>query len=231
MTKISKIIAFSKDKRVLIVIALLALAVALFFEAQSIHNESFYKDFVVGSLFPEIIGVVAELLFVYLIFSYIDHNRHQQHILENERRSRSYLRFFIVDLLRNEQILNRCVELNDDFQVFKGDPEQFKFYDFQSEFNGKVINTLSIVVQECETESVCNHIRSHVKIDLGAFQAMLPVVSKVSAPHFKLWQRTLYFMSMIASGENTIGNTKKVLARIRLFDKITARQFVIKQRT
>ncbi|TOO21322.1 hypothetical protein CGH41_22675, partial [Vibrio parahaemolyticus] len=64
MFRVKKLIAFAKDKRVLIVLVLLLVAILLLHEGKSINGDEFYNNFVVGSLFPEMIGVVAELIFV-----------------------------------------------------------------------------------------------------------------------------------------------------------------------
>ncbi|WJG29031.1 hypothetical protein QSU96_18920 [Vibrio furnissii] len=231
MFRVKKLIAFAKDKRVLIVLVLLLVAILLLHEGKSINGDEFYNNFVVGSLFPEMIGVVAELIFVYLIFSYIEQNRRQKEVIENERRARSYLRFFVVDLLRHKPLLDKCCLEEQELDFLRDNPEKFKFYDFQYDLNNRVINKLSEELQTLENEALCNHIRKHVEIELNALQSMLPVVSQISKEHFKTWQRILYFMSLINRGDNTVSNTKKVLAKIRSFDLNTKKQFNVRQRT
>ena len=230
MYKLKKLLAFAKDKRVLIVIMLLFLAIALLCEGWSINGDNFYKEFVVGSLFPEMIGVVLELIFVYLIFSYIEQDRRQNDIIENERRARSYLRFFVFDLLRHKPLLEKCALDDQDFKLLSENPEDFKFYDFQYNYNCRVISKISEEIQKNENEALCNHIRKHVAIELHALQSMLPVVSCVSKEHFKVWQRLLYFMSLINHGENTVINTMRALAKIKSFDLNTNKRFNVQER-
>ncbi|SJL84728.1 hypothetical protein [Vibrio palustris] len=177
------------------------------------------------------IGVVVDMVFVYLIFSYIEERRRKKIVIENERRARSYLRFFIVDLLRFKPLLDRCLVEHKEFELFIESPEKFKFYDFQSAFNAKIINKISEEISVIESEALCDHIKNHISIELSSLQAMLPVISGVSKEHFKNWQRILYFMSMINKGNNTISNTKKILAKIKSFDVNTVKKFNVIQKT
>lgn len=219
------------DRKNFVMGMLVIIAISLLCIAYKVKGSNFYDDFVVGSLFPEAIGVVIELAFVYLIFSWIERKRQSKYVEENERRSRSYLRFFIVDLMRCKLILDEAIKNDERFLQYKFEPERFKFYSNNVAENILIIDGLIVVLKSLDPELISNHIRKHTELEINSIQSMLPVVSGVTSEHFKIWQRMIFFMSLIVRSETVVKNTIIVLEKIKRFDQKTLNRFSVKQKT
>ena len=229
--EVNKIKGAFLDRKNLVIGVLALIAITFFYIAYEVKGADFYEGFIVGSLFPEAIGVVIELAFVYLIFSWIEKKRQNKSVEENEWRSRSYLRFFIVDLMRCKLILDEAIKNDEIFLQYKFEPERFKFYSNNEAENILIIDGLIVVLKSLDPELISNHIRKHAELEINSVQSMLPVVSAVTSSHFKIWQRIIFFMSLIVRSETVVKNTIIVLEKIKRFDQETLRHFSVKQKT
>jgi hypothetical protein len=213
---------FSKHPKYMIVGIAVIIVAALFFYCITDYYAAFTNNII-----PELVGIVIELVLIIFVLDLIVEKQELKKSRKLEQRARDYLRFIIINLMKNEIIFNEANKNEPLLSQFKDDKHAFKFYAKDRENSEKIILSIKDSLDNLDCENVILHIKNHAKIDLPFFHSMTPVLAQVSGKHLKKWSRIIYFMTLIESSESTIESIKTVLEKIIEFDLITSERFEI----
>ncbi|MDS1873085.1 hypothetical protein [Vibrio vulnificus] len=186
-----------------------------------------YKAAFVGNIIPELVGVAIELVLIMVALDLIVKKQEKEKNKKLEQRAREYLRFIIVNLLKNKSIFKRAVKIEPRLKDFENNPRDYEFLSQERELNQAIIEAIQKSLDGLESESVISHIKTHIRLDLPAFHSLTPVIAQVSGKHLKKWGRILYFMTLIDEKDDTIKNMKVILGKIIEFDLETSRLYKI----
>ena len=77
-----------------------------------------YKAAFVGNIIPELVGVAIELVLIMVALDLIVKKQEKEKNKKLEQRAREYLRFIIVNLLKNKSIFERAVKIEPRLKYF-----------------------------------------------------------------------------------------------------------------
>jgi|GEM_PF-931179 len=172
-----------------------------------LFNDTDFRDFTLGNLIPELIGMCVELLIVIKFFeSWQTQKEHEKSII-HEKRLREYFIFFLKHGLKD---ISKDLEIGN-------------FYGENHEKNTQEIKKIVKYISETTLSTEQLHsIKEHLLIDKSAFENLLEVASRLSDAHFKSWIRITYFinsLSRIDDDENTKKAIIDILQNINKFDE------------
>lgn len=184
-----------------------------------------YSETFTNNVIPELVGVAIELVLIMIALDLIVQKQEKEKNKKLEQRAREYLRFIIVNLLKNKSIFEKAVEIEPLLKEYENNPRDYEFLSQEREKNQKIIKAIKSSLDGLENESVISHIKNHIRLDLPAFHSLTPVVAQVSGRHLKKWGRILYFMTLIDEKDDTIKNMKVILGKIIEFDTETSKLY------
>lgn len=179
-----------------------------------------FKD----NLVPELVGVAVELALIVFVLDIIALKQEKKRSRQLEKRAREYLRFIVVNLLKNESVYNETRNVLPSVVEYDSNRHDFKFLACERIRSNEVIDALIRVLSTSEPD-VHDHIKKHVEIELPSFHSVFPIVAEVSDEHFKIWGRIVYFLSKVANGDNVVSDMITVLQKIKKFDEKTEEIF------
>lgn len=187
-----------------------------------------YLNKFIENVIPELVGVAIELVLIMIALDLIVKKQEQEKNKKIEQRSREYLRFFIINLLKNGSVFNYALSIEPALEVYKSNRSDFLFLSKDKDLNKAIIESLIIALNNIDTKDIEKETKNHIKIDLPAFHSMTPVVAQVSGKHLKKWGRILYFMSLIENNDlKFIHNMEVILEKIIEFDTETSNLYKI----
>lgn len=162
------------------------------------------KDFFVGNLIPELIGMCLELLIVLVIFERWQEINKRKRLISLERRLREYLIFFLK-------------------HNFKSLPSEYRvgrFFGVDHEKNISDLDKLNKYIREQGLSKIDEQaIQEHCAREASTLDNLLPVASKLTNDHFKAWCRIVYFTNCIATQKEPVSKaTIDIIQNIKRFD-------------
>ena len=162
------------------------------------------KDFIFGSLIPEITGMCLELLIVLVVFETWQRRSKREKLISLERRLREYLIFFLK-------------------HNFKSLPSEYRvgrFFGIDHEKNIQDLDKLIKYIRDngltLDEESA---ILEHCSREVSTLDNLLPVASNLTNDHFKAWCRIVYFANCIATNREPVSKaTMDIIQNIKRFD-------------
>lgn len=189
--------------------------------------ENYFKTFV-DNVIPELVGVAIELVLIMIALDLIVKKQEKEKNKKIEQRSREYLRFFIINLLKNDSVFYYALNIEPELEVYRNNRSGFLFLSKDKDSNAAIINALIKALINIDTKDIEKETKNHIRIDLPAFHSMTPVVAQVSGKHLKKWGRILYFMSLIENDDSKfVLNMKVILNKIIEFDIETSKTYKV----
>lgn len=182
-----------------------------------------YLTTFIDNVIPELVGVAIELVLIMIALDLIVKKQEKEKNKKIEQRSREYLRFFIINLLKNDSVFNYALSFEPKLAKYKNNRTDFLFLSEEQDFNKSVIEALKKALDSVDEKTIEIETINHIRIDLPAFHSMTPVVAQVSGEHLKVWGRIIFFMTLIENNHKDFTiNMKVILTRMIDFDIETA---------
>lgn len=114
---------FKKHPKNSVAVLLLFVAATLFLT----FSDDYYKVFS-ENIVPELVGVAVELAIIIFVFDWIAQRQEKRKAREMEKRAREYLRFIVVNIMKNEKLFKQLMAEYPEADAYKSDRKKFQFF-------------------------------------------------------------------------------------------------------
>lgn len=214
-----KVNLIKKHPKYSICLVSIILATTLFI----VFIDSYYDSFK-NNIIPEIVGIAIELVIIIFVLGLFTSKQETNRRRQLEKRARDYLRFVIINLLKNESLYIKVKKVLPSIVEYEVNKNNFKFLAKDKNRSDEVIDALIVALALVETQ-VYDDIQENIKSDLMYFHSLTPILAEVSDEHFKTWGRIIHFLTKVVDKKNVAADTIKILQKIKHFDQLTHNQF------
>nr|MVF01313.1 hypothetical protein [Vibrio cholerae] len=127
------------------------------------------------NLVPEFVGVAVELALIIFVLDIIALKQEKKRSRQLEKRAREYLRFIVVNLLKDSKIFEKTRVVLPSIVEYESNRHDFKFFASERARSNDVIDALVRVLATSESD-IQAHIQNHVAIELASFHSLFPIV-------------------------------------------------------
>lgn len=211
---------FKKHPKYTICIIATIVAAAMFYYFIGDYGKSFRDNIV-----PEIVGIAIELIILIFILGFFAAKKETDRLRQLEKRARDYLRFIIVNLLKNDSLFQEIKLTLPSIVDYESNKNNFKFLAKDKPRNDEVIDAIIVALTKVSEDKINKSIKININRDLPTFLSLTPVLAEISGEHFKAWSRIIHFLTKASENENVTPDLIKILQKIKHFDYLTNEQF------